>query len=353
MAALLATQVNQAGEAGQKINNQFHPYPRLPTELKLKIWTHVLEDMAFRGAHRFRLFQDNNGQLLTAPFRDRKDDASAWRERRTISHIDHYSFAAVRIIERRGGNGVIMHKDVDNSRTARREENWVTARVSQDDLVTFKFNYGQSRAEVALLQPSLHQNKFAGITHLGIEESIFQLGHWRGWQYEPFQCYCNKPHKNRRYCNDSMIQFLRCFKDLKEFYLISTNNDCQLEHRHYRAILPIGLLTPSISRASEYHKVDKFSHHQTIAYENGLKQFHNRGGTYCEVRQGDLLGPLDGYAWTPIASLAQAWNSYQQEAGQQGLAYQHVKFGVLLWTDLRGVTVKATGRLLRSFEPWE
>ncbi|KAI0437851.1 hypothetical protein F4803DRAFT_555630 [Xylaria telfairii] len=339
---------------------QFHFYPRLPNELKCKIWEQVFEEWS-SGAHRFQLLNDpkSDTKLVMRPSNDQKDDVSAWRERLALSKIDACSCYVFHSRQRDASKRKrlrILYKDTAYSRRIRVEENGVVAMIdTETDLVTFKFSYGTTQASLALLYSTI-ENKdiFAGITQVGIEMELLTKGHSKqDKKHRPFgfPCYC-RFFRILGDCHCGAVDFLRWFDDLKVVYIIftlKTNTGHEIiESFNRRAEL------------SDLHEgkpktkqpiPEAFRILQDTAEKEGLKQFYDRKGVYCEISRLDsqLL------SFSPsmlVDSLHDTWRQSHLIRRFQKKDWRTVKFKSLIWTDKLGATVTGQGQPLRRAKPW-
>ncbi|KAI3318944.1 hypothetical protein HD806DRAFT_548791 [Xylariaceae sp. AK1471] len=331
----------------------FHPYPRLPAEIKLMIWECAWEDL-YPGAHSFRLTVNSKypTKLILGPDKFQKDDASAWRERRNLAWIDRYSFHIQLKFER---NAVTVYKNTTNNHTVKVEENGAVAMVhAKDDLVTFRFNYGTSLASLTLLTVDANVGTFAGITQIAIERDLLILGCKGPRKYLPFRCPCDRDIFRRhgeQACKRGIINFLQFFKDLKVLYLIYPLTRSYI-NRYFKV--------PTESRALCYpvfpkimdknDRLDRFNYFQEIALRKNLPQFHDRMGTYCEVTEEDTVNVFYSNPWIFIQGLRRAWEKFhtrnQPRQGQNRALqgnWKDTEFKVLVCCDLRGARVRDSG----------
>ncbi|KAI0458265.1 hypothetical protein F5B21DRAFT_500527 [Xylaria acuta] len=331
-------------------------YPRLPPELKIMIWEYVFEEWS-SGAHRFRLTiaPEYPTKLVMRPDKDQKDDASAWRERLALAKTDGWSEDVFNTLQRKAKERnqlKLLHKDTSYSRRRRVEENGVAANIyPETDLVTFRFNYGATQASLAILRSVENQEVFAGITQVGIEVDFLQKGYKSTKKYKPFWFMCNHgAHNSPGTCLDGVVKFLRWFKDLKVVYLIFT---LRAGDGHIIVDLLPNCTTvlPRLRadrRRTNQATLDAFRGLQDIAQQTGLRQFHDRNGTYCEIAPvnpfSDLLY-LDHFQF-----LESRWSHINRKSAQAD--WQSVQFKPLIWTDLRDATVAGDERPLRRVGPW-
>ncbi|KAJ2991149.1 hypothetical protein NUW58_g2629 [Xylaria curta] len=364
--------VNKAKPASSTMAlTEFHFYPRLPVELKLMVWVYVFEALP-PGAHRFRLLPDPNNEhkLIVRPDKDQKEDASAWRQRRALARTDKYALDGLLRFERRA---TLLYTDTAHRRTVRKEENGITAMIDGGiDLVTFRFNYGTSRVSLTLLQPSQNAETFAGITQIGVELSFFGVGSVPSYKFRPFAYPCT--HNNvcgAFFCCEGMIRFIRFFKDLKMFYLIVpltlqnlNGGPNSLYGRPLRPHLRASASGGARTRMTQV-SLNVFNMIKEAAQQKGLKQFHDRNGTYCEFPLDNyrrkILGPVLKHDVSGIlAVLRREWTAYHNRMAIydnrieiQRKCWKGVEFKLLVWADLRGVTVEGGDeRPLRTFAPW-
>ncbi|KAJ8110438.1 hypothetical protein ONZ43_g5870 [Nemania bipapillata] len=337
----------QAVQGSQVIKDEFHFYPRLPAEIKLMIWEFAQEELWTMGAHcfRLRLNPEDPTRLVVEPHKYNKEDASAWRERHAIARVDKYSFDRMLKFERLAP---IICQDTWKKRGAQVDENRSLARASNDDLTTFWFNYGVSRASLCLISTTTNENAFAGITQIGIEIGHWDKGYQRVSKFRPFQCYCpNRGAWSTPYCDYSFVRFIELFRDLKSFYVI-----CPIKPEYIvnQKATVCSALKPPAPRKLAQEKLDTFSFFQAMARDKGLKQFHDRMGAYCEVSDADIDEYMHAEFRYRLVSLerlchfSREWSNLEPKA---------IKFGILIWCDLRGVTDGQTGRQLRSPSPWQ
>ncbi|KAF2964316.1 hypothetical protein GQX73_g9261 [Xylaria multiplex] len=324
----------------------FHFYSRLPPELKLKVWTAFYED-PLPGAHRFRLsiLSSNYTRLAVRPDDDQKRDASAWRERRAIARVDKYAFDALLKLKR---SATILYKDIAHNHPIRVWENGMTAMVNgKTDLLTFRCYYGYTKASVAWLSVRAHSELFANITQIAVDEN--NLGGGNG-KNRPFECLCLARHAaTRKFCLRTLCEFIRFFKDLKVFYRAFSLDDLGLANSLDLSTIPPQKL-PRLYTAkggAKQVRLDVFRRLQEIAQEKGLKQFHDRRGTYCEVQYKDALhffGPKIG---KQTEEISKTWTAVRANRD-----WANIEFKALVWANLQGVTVSGEEQPLRTAKPW-
>ncbi|KAI8627110.1 hypothetical protein F5Y19DRAFT_487039 [Xylariaceae sp. FL1651] len=349
---------------------EFHCYPRLPPELKLKIWQFAYDEYK-PGAHMFKLTLDskNPTRLIVKPDEDQRADRSAWRERLKVSKVCELADAVRLLADRKN---VSLFKDTTSRRTVYKEENGVEAMVNgENDLVVFKHRYGDSRAEVELLCPIENSQTFAGITRLGIDIDWFRGGKYLSsrncfGKYNPFPCQCGR--HCRVCCTEAIVRFARFFKNLDTFYLLFNLRTSYLRQQGQpdsladapQVLIYGGPVTTPISQLS----VDVFAYFQDIANRQGLEQFHDRAGTYCEITRPDSLFVIEhhDFLWDLLLGVKRAWAAYHtdQETKQaedgKGEAekprWSKTTFKALVWLDLYYVFDKKYNRL-RELKPWK
>ncbi|KAI1734641.1 hypothetical protein F4680DRAFT_453799 [Xylaria scruposa] len=335
---------------------EFLFYPRLPNELKVMIWEYAFAEWS-SGAHRFRLFINPQSptKLVMRPDNDQKDDASAWRERLALAKIDScskYVFIKLQRKAKQRNQLKLLYKDTSYSRRRRVEENGVAANICADtDLVTFRFNYGVTEASLALLSHVENKEVFTGITQVGIEVDFLLKGCVRNSKYKPFRFHCRHPygHHPPGACQTGVVNFLRWFKDLKTVYLIfalrcggqdALSNYLRLTHTAALSRLRTN------GRNVNQPTLDAFKAIQGFAQQRGLKQFHNRDGTYCEMNYIGILWEYIEYFYM----LRLEWGMFHV-IQNSNFDYNSVQFKLLSWTDLRGVTVIGDEQPLRRSKP--
>ncbi|KAI0814280.1 hypothetical protein GGR55DRAFT_634649 [Xylaria sp. FL0064] len=193
----------------------FHPYSRLPPELKLLVWKFYFQYWS-SGAHHFRLsaHPTRNGELIFRPESSGAQDASAWRERDAFGRIDIYSFDCLREFER-GATAI----DWECTLKTRRNHN--RALIDRNtDLVTFRFTYGQTRASIAILNPSQNASIFKSATRVGLEIDYLSQGFKGTRKYLPFGCACQTLSYEWECRIPQVSRFIRYFNDLETFYVI-------------------------------------------------------------------------------------------------------------------------------------
>ncbi|KAI1262083.1 hypothetical protein F5Y18DRAFT_187870 [Xylariaceae sp. FL1019] len=238
----------------------FHLYPNLPTELKAMVWDFAFLGL-FPGAHCFKLStgRGNGGMIVVKPDNDRKGDPSAWRQINYLFRAcDIRDFFQKRLVER----GLTLYQDSFSRHRVKTEENGIRANVSgQDDLIRFKFNYGDSHASISMVESIHHQPAFSGITRVGVEleQVLCFLSSNRQPKYRPFRCLCVALGQARNHiqlgpsvyvapnfiCCGAIIRFACLFKDLKSFYIIVNLKDYRLRYT-----------TLNIPRSKMLHKVN-------------------------------------------------------------------------------------------------
>ncbi|KAI0418896.1 hypothetical protein F5X98DRAFT_95919 [Xylaria grammica] len=327
--------------ASVKALSEFHFYPLLPAEMKLEIWVEVFKHWS-SGVHCFTLTidPDDRTRLTIQPSGYREDDSSAWRERYALARIDKYSFDGLLRFERRA---TTLYHDTLRRHTVRVEENGLSAVVDgKTDLITFRYQYGATRASLSFLDFSAHWDIFANITRIGVDYGYFIFGPRKHCKQKPFACMCPNINHSEVNCKRSWIRFIQAFKNLEVFYLI-----VPLIRRQIRPdldpvkSLPLELprLRPSGHGVTQ-DGLDVFRRLQEIAQQRGLRQFQDRSRMYCEVLAEDGSDLLRRHPWSSLQELASYNNG------------REVKFEVLVCADLRGVTVSGDERPLRRPGPW-
>ncbi|KAI1757522.1 hypothetical protein F4782DRAFT_546652 [Xylaria castorea] len=338
---------------------EFLPYPRLPNELKVMIWEYAFAEWS-SGAHRFRLLitPQSSTKLTMRPDNDQKDDASAWRERLAFAKIDacsEYVFGRLQYEAKERNQLKLLYKDTSHNRRRRVEENGVAANIHADtDLVTFRFNYGATQASLALLNHVENREVFAGITQVGIEVEFLQ----RGWnstpKYKPFrfQCtHCQLFHPPE-HGPKGVVNFLSWFKDLKVVYIIFTLR-CRGQHDLRDSLLDRTSALPRFradGRRVNQSALNRFQALQDIVRQRGLKRFHDRNGTYCEI-PFKLFAKFERHAHY-LRELRSVWRRMQRTLPSVQENWESVQFKLLSWTDLRDATVIGDARPLRRVKPW-
>ncbi|KAI0194307.1 hypothetical protein EV127DRAFT_478294 [Xylaria flabelliformis] len=334
---------------------EFLFYPRLPTELKVMIWEYAFAEW-YSGAHRFRLLINPRSptKLVLRPDNDQKDDASAWRERLTLAKIDscsEYVFNKLQHEATRRNQLKLLYKDTSYSRRRRVEENGVAANICADtDLVTFRFNYGATEASLALLNRVENKEVFSGITRVGIEVEFFREGHMsKSKKYKPFGFQCSGGQHDTHppgACVFEIINFLAWFKDLKVVYIIfALKHDGQLPSSN--------LLSDRASgKGVKQSTLDVFQALQEIARRRGLKQFHARNGTYCEVTRSMIQYATIFELMNYRDQISFEWTSFHLAQQSEPGNWQSVQFRLLSWTNMRDVIVIGDERPLWRAKPW-
>ncbi|KAI2631100.1 hypothetical protein GGS21DRAFT_163720 [Xylaria nigripes] len=299
----------------------FHRYQCLPPELKYKIWILVFEDWS-PGAHSFKLAIDphDNMQLAILPFAPNGRDPSAWRERSDLASVDHFAKDALVKFERQ--------KDITNIKGTRLrrgkvKDNNVLAKVNgRDDLLAFHFEYGMTRISLALLSVKANQRVFDDITQIGVKEEIIRLGFGLGSegrvvQKAPFSCLCY-PDAHGRFCYRTFTDFIRYFKDLKSFYIIST-----LKKKGISCLMnkipSTGTWRLDLKHGKQHNVpldcVRLLDYFQKMAERHDLKQFHDRKGGYCQVRERDAARyyPSAHKALRVAKSAIDRWNRQNEK----------------------------------------
>ncbi|KAI0514688.1 hypothetical protein F5B22DRAFT_610438 [Xylaria bambusicola] len=228
------------------------------------------------------------------------------------------------------------------------------------DLVTFRFDYGETIISLVMLNGLENYFFLKGITRIGVEWDF--LRRVKGSKsFQPFRCVrgeggCLHPTDHpAEICNKSVCRFLRWFRDLQEFYLICPTKKSMMtaesEAQHFCPRKLEGLFPKKENTVITKTGVDVFRRLQEIAQEKGLKEFCNRTGAYCEIRLEDtqnLFHPTPD-PWLLLSGLKDEW--YSRRPSHPGQA--KVKFKMLAWSDLRGVTVGEDGPVLRTAGPWK
>ncbi|KAK5630181.1 hypothetical protein RRF57_005896 [Xylaria bambusicola] len=325
----------------------FHPYPRLPAELKLEVWKYAFEEWS-NGVHRFRLFVDpaRPTRLTYEPCNKEVDDVSVWRQRVGMASLDSFAFDEFRRFK---ATATLLHR---NDTLGRKIPGRALANP-KTDLVTFRFDYGETIASLVMLDPLETSEVFKGITRIGVELEFFNRGFGRNKAYKPFYCICPDGHlagsTSKDYCFQQMFRFIRFFPDLEEFYIICPITKTNLR-KDWIKFFPRKLerLVPKRGKtAITQASLDVYRQLQKIAQEEGLEEFRNRAGAYCEFPWGyaSTFLHLGWHVEWHLLSLRDVWAN-----GQQMLDSNQAKidFKFLAWSDLRGVTVGQGGPALRA-----
>ncbi|KAI1821638.1 hypothetical protein F4861DRAFT_541806 [Xylaria intraflava] len=348
-----------------EMERTFHPYPRLPTELKLKIWAMAYEEWE-TGAHHFKLMPAPVGKpgLQMKTFRSKKDDDSAWRERYALSKVDKYAFDTfIRFDKER----TTFRLGSNSRRRVNQEEVKEVAKVDGiRDLVTFRIsmeNYSLSALsfDIDNIDNIDGWEKFQGITHIGLENRILDGQRPMGAPLSTrvFSCICPTVGATQplppRVCARNFITFLRLFPDLKSFNIIVP---LSLGATKIGLLLPIqgesqfvkhgGGITQSCLRTLEYFL--------ETAKKRDLKLFYDRRGVYCEVSHDDVNHLQYGNKFVDLLwqmrSAIRHWNSLHPTDKLD------VRLGILVRADLRNVYSCGSGPnetggiRLRAPQPW-
>ncbi|KAI0536218.1 hypothetical protein GGR58DRAFT_503441 [Xylaria digitata] len=358
-----AVENNDEPVLSTKAATEFHFYPKLPPELKLKVWAAFFEDLP-GGAHCFRLtiLSRDPTRLTVRPGADQQKDASAWRERCAIGPVDAYSKDALLKF-----NPTILYKDMSPRGDTGAQEDGVTAMVDgKKDLITFRHYYGTTRASVALLSVSAHSELFANINQIAVDVknvNNFNFGPWSrrtgmsrvSGINRPFRCLCPAQHvpplPPGEHCYRTICQFIRFFKDLKVFYFFVSPTKWTLEYpldpsKSLPRELPRLCAAKGKGRLSQ-EGLDLFRRLQEIAQQKGLKQFHDRSGTYCEVLYEDGQDFFSWEMWALVHDLERAWSNFGRNKN-----WGNIEFKFLVFADLQGVTVSGDEQPLRTGRPW-
>ncbi|KAI1427758.1 hypothetical protein F5Y12DRAFT_736797 [Xylaria sp. FL1777] len=320
---------------------EFPFYPRLPPELKLMVWKYVYAYWS-AGVQRVRLSIDpaNPSRLVVRPDDNQKKDASTWRERRNLSQIDRYSYDYFLRFERRAK---VLYKDSTPRRSARAKEKCARTLVDCDtDVVTFRFNYGETRGSLSLLTIRDNLGVFAGITRIGVDVEFLEQGFKGTRKYKPFECTCTYlVHEHDSPCAVAIVRFIQFFENLKTFYVISS-------------IMKGGRGKGYISRyllglaASKENKRTVFRYIQEKAQENGLNEFHDRTGTYCEILNNELDNLYYLQTFRHVVNIKYEWKKEMR-----GHPRKHsIEFKALMWGDVQDTTVKGDEQLLQDLRQW-
>ncbi|KAI3339584.1 hypothetical protein F4824DRAFT_455886 [Ustulina deusta] len=332
-----------------KAATEFHYYPQLPAEVKLRIWKYVFEFWSL-GAHRFRLRVDpaNPARLILQPTGDQKEDASAWRERHAFARVDEHSFDHFRKLR---SHAATLYRDTKKRRRVKVEENGICALVDlETDLILFRFNYGTSQSSLSLLSVRETSGVFTGITRIAVETEFMFRGFKGTQKFLPFTCIClDLDTQPKSYCVVQMVRFLRFFKNLKEFYIVYPITKTSIHEPMLREAVPDKLpeLTctkPGVSQAA----LNVFRYLQEIAQSKELKEFHDRVGIYIEVLREDTIGLFKLPVWYSLTEIRTKWREIMgNQPGREDL-----QFKVLAWADLRGATVSGEEQPLRTSGRW-
>ncbi|RYC65902.1 hypothetical protein CHU98_g347 [Xylaria longipes] len=335
---------------------EFIHYPRLPNELKAMVWEYAFAEWS-SGAHRFQLVicRESRTKLVMRPDKVQKDDASAWRERLALAKTDYCSADVFRRIQCKAeGRNQLKLLCKDRSYIRRRwvEDGFAAKIHLETDLVTFRFNYGLSDASLALLSPVDNKDLFTGITQVGIEVDLIKTGYFkRNQKTRPFRCLCRHPAHHYYHCHIEVAKFLQYFKDLKVVYIIFTLTSAH--KKRISTFLSSHATVPSRLRAHGHRvnqlNLDAFQALQDIAQKEGLEQFHDRNGTYCEIPTGVGLYSLFNQC---VDEFYEKWESFHLTQQSAKDDWESIEFKTLLRTDLRDATVTGGEQLLQRVGPW-
>ncbi|KAI1280162.1 hypothetical protein F5Y07DRAFT_413320 [Xylaria sp. FL0933] len=315
----------------------FHPYSRLPPELKLLVWKFYFQYWS-PGAHRFELSADpnHNRQLISRPDGSRAKDASAWRERHAFGRIDIHSFDIFLEFERRA-------MTVYWEYTSKSRRHYNRALIDRNtDLVTFRFHYGETRASIAILDASQNAPIFKGVIRVGLEMDYFSQGFKGQRQYLPFGCSCQTAEYQWDCRIPQICQFIRYFKDLETLYIIFP---ISVKSGMNKMIDPQFMVALQEDPATWGRKaaIDLFLHLDQIRQAKGLEQFHDRSGTYCQIVREDTERLSKVPIWDYLRQFQQLYSQHNHR--------QPVQFKFLVWIDLRNETLGGQ-HPLRTAAPW-
>ncbi|KAJ3560212.1 hypothetical protein NPX13_g9378 [Xylaria arbuscula] len=196
----------------------FPQYQKLPAELKLMVWRYGFKHW-FKGAHRFRLFVNpkHPTRLAIEPSHKEVEDMSAWRERVRIACVDRWAYAEFKLITK-----MAKYKPLHRNRGLKQKFPGRPYFDPEEDLVTFKFDYGDTVASLVMLDIEDHRQVFQNIKRIGVEAEFFDKGFKKTKRYMPFRCACEIPHGLDwgSICVNSLYNFLESFQNLEEFYII-------------------------------------------------------------------------------------------------------------------------------------
>ncbi|KAJ8129038.1 hypothetical protein O1611_g4597 [Lasiodiplodia mahajangana] len=289
----------------------FPQYQNLPNEIKLMIWDNFYKGIWEGGAHRFQLSPDPEDptKLSVKPDKRKHDDASWWRHRISVCCVDEFSWD--RLLQFEHPNGYFYQ--ATNHRGRIRAERADRAAVGKDDLTTFRFHFGTTQASLALLSVEKNREVFSKIANIGVEYGFAQRGWLHTKRYKPFTCPCAGNVHSPRPCDPGFVNFIRFFKNLRAFFYI-----CPVT-------------------------VDRFIYGPALlsycAEAQGLHRFRDRSGAYCEVHPNQARGILRPDILEVAARLEREWRVYKRTNRAENVRWNPIKFGVLVYFDLRGVTV--------------
>ncbi|RYP12816.1 hypothetical protein DL765_007136 [Monosporascus sp. GIB2] len=312
-------------------------YPKLPNELKRKIWESAIED---RAIHHFKLqlpnpdgdVQEMSIEPITGADSSKasaQTDPSPWRDFWNLSAVNHLSRLVVGPIENR-----LTVWATDKERLAQLERKPQRGGASEAaplhygeratinaarDLVRFKL-VGED-LDTGLLENYYNHHLLRGIRHVAFDWKI-DGGHGKSdWLIRPFDCVGDgHGHDGVVHCHHILCDFLALFENLETFYFIIkvTKGEInmrwltQLENKMRRQgnAGAIDLSTRTRQKKAPQLIRETMMFFREAAKANGLEVFHDRKRTYYEVRVQDTRRLITHrHLWKLLRRLEDRWNA--------------------------------------------
>ncbi|CAJ2509059.1 Uu.00g140850.m01.CDS01 [Anthostomella pinea] len=333
-------------------------YPRLPDELKLRIWEYAFENLT-PGVHHFKIMT-GKAEVELRPFADGGLDNSAWRERRKIAGISGVADDAIRPFE----DGRVVFKDTAHRRRIKTDENGIEAAIDGTmDLVCLRMT--GNHLDMRALSNRDTQAVFADLTRIGIDYKLFAGNKGADAFENQFACVCpQRSHQDKKYCHYAIAEFLRQFKDLECFYFTFKLTAGEIIEAVLAGVPARGKKRThggktknsepepqpvAQSGAKRGAKVKKpkagqlipatLKRFKDIGKEKDLEVYNDKKGTYYEVLRDDTRRVLVKHRdiWSLVLSLQGNWQRTTQQLRDGPVKQQaaKVKFKVLVYADNR------------------
>ncbi|KAI1332292.1 hypothetical protein F5Y16DRAFT_174108 [Xylariaceae sp. FL0255] len=323
-----------------RLLTEFHPYPRLPVELKAMIWRHALNELS-PSAHNFNLEPENKdrSKLAIKPSQSYWGrDPSAWTHIPYILRGCDIAHLFTRDLSPKGMK-IYQKKNYKFEKDAQADGTTKEVVIDEKkDLVKFNLRYGQSLASVVVLTNHEPQPALNGITRIGVDLPQVQTSLDK--RSRPFWCDHQTPltaHSSTNHiCPSAVIRFFRLCKDLRTFYIILTPTKNLYAIPYFTGRVRRFWKVQGNKTGVPQMRLDVFSVFQENAEKKGLEQFHDRKGSYCEITseltRSYFNVEMEG-VWRAKGKIERSWARLRRVHGGQGLPAIRIK--VLCFCDLR------------------
>ncbi|RYP28683.1 hypothetical protein DL767_007116 [Monosporascus sp. MG133] len=337
-------------------------YPKLPNELKLKVWESAIEDPAI---HHFKLMLPNvdyTQKMSIEPITgadaskgSAQNDPSPWRDYWNLSAVDHLSRLVMGPIENRLTLWMTDKRKLEQKAQRQRPEGEAPLlrygeRATIDaarDLVRFKFI--GTDLDVESLSNDDNRHLLRGIRRVAFDWSV-DAGHGKSnWLIRPFDCVGDgHRHAGQLHCHYSVCKFLALFEDLETFYFIikvtkgEINMRWLTEHENQLRWGPevggIDFSTPTRRKKAPQIIEETMTFFREAAKANDLDVFRDKKRTYYEVREEDTQRLVTHTAlWKLLEKLEDRWKARllvrtrQNTNGLTAKRVQQPKFKALVY----------------------